>query len=311
MAENTTSVLRKDPAENITLEDVLYLIQGVGANRDRQATLGQLFESGVLSRIDCKTVELTASTSVSVSKDYTLILVDNNQNSGAVLTINAPGAQSYRGIVDVVVRWRDQQTERIGISIGNGTYYLKPENSEWGRYFIGAEGRAWSHNVSVTDYTVAEEYSGSGTHQSIPREWKVGKKGFLFKASNNGTTKEVELYFNGNWVLSGLEAIASNLDIDGKISGAKYKIDENVLSISGDDSIIGFQDGAYEVGEILYVYNSSNATRKLYCAYSGGPAYVNIKAGCTIPFRCVVAGIGDWKWSPLADLEITPDSNQT
>lgn len=42
MAENTTSVLRKDPAENITLEDVLYLIQGVGANRDRKMTLEQL-----------------------------------------------------------------------------------------------------------------------------------------------------------------------------------------------------------------------------------------------------------------------------
>ena len=42
MAENTTSVLRKDPAENITLEDVLYLIQGVGADRDRKMTLEQL-----------------------------------------------------------------------------------------------------------------------------------------------------------------------------------------------------------------------------------------------------------------------------
>ena len=42
MAENTTSVLRKDPAEDITLEDVLYLIQGVGANRDRKMTLEQL-----------------------------------------------------------------------------------------------------------------------------------------------------------------------------------------------------------------------------------------------------------------------------
>lgn len=42
MAENTTSVLRKDPAEDITLEDILYLIQGVGANRDRKMTLAQL-----------------------------------------------------------------------------------------------------------------------------------------------------------------------------------------------------------------------------------------------------------------------------
>jgi hypothetical protein len=266
-----------------------------------------LYESGILSHSEVKTVELNGSKSITVEHEYNLVLVDNNQNSGAVLSINTPSDLSYRGVLDVVVRWRDQQTERIGISIGNGTYYLKPQNNEWGRFFIGAEGRVWSYNVSVADYTVAEEYSGSGTHQSIPREWRVGKKGFSFKASNSGTTKEVELFFNGNWVLSGLEAIASNLYISGKISGAKYKIDENVLSISGDDSIIGLQDGSYEVGEIIYVYNSSNATRKLYCA--GGPAYVNIKAGCTIPFRCVVAGLGNWRWSPLADLEITNEIN--
>lgn len=309
MAEqNITSVLDKEQATNISLDNFIYLIQGYGANRDRWATLKQLFDANVLSRIEVKNVELTAGKSITISKDYNLVLVDNNQNSGAVLTVNTPSDQSYRGVLDVVVRWRDQQTERIGISIGNGTYYLQPQNSEWGRFFIGAEGRVWSHNVSVTDYTVAEEYSGSGTFQSMPREWRVGKKGFSFKATYGGTTKEVELYFNGNWVLSGLEAIASDLDISGKISGAKYKIDENVLSISDDDTIIGYQDGAYEVGEILYVYNSSNATRKLLCA-SGGLFYVNIKAGCTIPFRCVVAGLGNWKWSPLADLEMMQESD--
>lgn len=225
MAEqNITSVLDKDQATNISLDNFIYLIQGYGANRDRWATLKQLFDADVLSRIEVKNVELTAGKSITISKDYNLVLVDNNQNSGAVLTVNTPSDQSYRGVLDVVVRWRDQQTERIGISIGNGTYYLHPQNNEWGRFFVGAEGRVWSHNVSVTDYTVAEEYSGSGTHQNIPREWKVGKKGLLFKASNSGTTKEVELYFNGNWVLSGLESIESNLDIGTAQAPANLKV---------------------------------------------------------------------------------------
>lgn len=40
--ENITSVLDKDQAINITLADVLYLIQGFGGNRDRWCTLEQI-----------------------------------------------------------------------------------------------------------------------------------------------------------------------------------------------------------------------------------------------------------------------------
>ena len=43
--ENITTVLNMDPAENITLEDILYLVQGTGSRRDRKMTLRQLAEA--------------------------------------------------------------------------------------------------------------------------------------------------------------------------------------------------------------------------------------------------------------------------
>lgn len=42
MAENITTLLDRLDAENITLADFLYLVQGIGANRDRKMTLQQL-----------------------------------------------------------------------------------------------------------------------------------------------------------------------------------------------------------------------------------------------------------------------------
>lgn len=44
MAENVTSVLVKPQAENISLDDILYLIQGLGGSRDRKMTIGQLVD---------------------------------------------------------------------------------------------------------------------------------------------------------------------------------------------------------------------------------------------------------------------------
>lgn len=44
MADNITSVLNKDPAGDLSLTDILYLIQGTGSKRDRNVTLQRLFE---------------------------------------------------------------------------------------------------------------------------------------------------------------------------------------------------------------------------------------------------------------------------
>ena len=139
----------------------------------------------------------------------TFVKADNKQNNvDTALTIQTPQSQDFRGFVDVVVRWRDQDTNRIQINIGTGTYWLHPQNNEWGRFFIGAEGRCWSYQISVQDHTVGNSFSGSGTISEIAREWKLGNEGFTFNASINGTDHEVKLSVkNGGWVLEGLDKL--------------------------------------------------------------------------------------------------------
>ena len=42
MADNITTVLDKPSASSISLDDIIYLIQGIGSNRDKKATLRQI-----------------------------------------------------------------------------------------------------------------------------------------------------------------------------------------------------------------------------------------------------------------------------
>lgn len=196
----------------LTLEDILVLTQPGNpiGQRSRSLTLSQLQSSGIVSKLNVVPVEFSAATDVTISdKPYTIILLDNKQNNvDTALTIQTPQSQDFRGFVDVVVRWRDQDTNRIQINIGTGTYWLHPQNNEWGRFFIGAEGRCWSYQISVQDHTVGNSFSGSGTISEIAREWKLGNEGFTFNASINGTDHEVKLSVkNGGWVLEGLDKL--------------------------------------------------------------------------------------------------------
>ena len=199
-------------ATELTLDDILVLTQPGNpiGQRSRSLTLSQLQSSGIVSKLNVVPVEFSAATDVTISdKPYTIILLDNKQNNvDTALTIQTPQSQDFRGFVDVVVRWRDQDTNRIQINIGTGTYWLHPQNNEWGRFFIGAEGRCWSYQISVQDHTVGNSFSGSGTISEIAREWKLGNEGFTFNASINGTDHEVKLSVkNGGWVLEGLDKL--------------------------------------------------------------------------------------------------------
>lgn len=199
-------------ATTLTLDDLLYLVQPGNpiGQRSRSVELSQLQSSGIVSKLNVVPVEFSSATDVTISdKPYTIILLDNKQNNAnTALTIQTPQTQDFRGFVDVVVRWRDQDTNRIQINIGTGTYWLHPQNNEWGRFFIGAEGRCWSYQISVQDHTVGDSFSGSGTISEIAREWELGNEGFTFTASINGTDHEVKLSVkNGGWVLEGIDKL--------------------------------------------------------------------------------------------------------
>lgn len=56
MAQNITTLLQKDNAEDLSLADLLYLVQGTGSDRDRKMTLGQLVDFIKENRLDGMTI---------------------------------------------------------------------------------------------------------------------------------------------------------------------------------------------------------------------------------------------------------------
>lgn len=56
MAQNITTLLQKDNAEDLSLADLLYLVQGTGSDRDRKMTLGQLVDFIKKNRLDGMTI---------------------------------------------------------------------------------------------------------------------------------------------------------------------------------------------------------------------------------------------------------------
>ncbi len=265
-------------ATTISLADLLYLVQPNNpiGQRCKSLTLGQLQNSGIISNVNIVPIEFSEATDVSISSDkpYTIILLDNKQNNAnTALTLQTPQTQDFRGFVDVVVRWRDQDTNRIQINIGTGTYRLHPQNKEWGRFFIGAEGRCWSYQISVQDHTVGDSFSGSGTISEIPRIWELGNEGFTFTASINGTDHEVKLSLkNGGWVLEGLDQLkphklfCGDLNIQDTQSAPSF-----VVSAGNNVSLEAGYDTAnavpYTFGTMVMVANRSPSDSSINVTY--------------------------------------------
>lgn len=264
-------------ATELTLEDILVLTQPGNpiGRRSRSVELSQLQSSGILSKLDVIPVEFSAATDVTISnKPYTIILLDNKQNNvDTALTIQTPQTQDFRGFVDVIVHWRDQDTNRIQINIGTGTYWLNPKNNEWGRFFIGAEGRCWSYQISVQDHTVGDSFSGSGTISEIAREWKLGNEGFTFTASINGTDHEVKLSVkNGGWVLEGLDKLephklfCGDLNIQDTQSAPSLRIAVSNVSFS-DTGYDTANAVPYTLGTMVMVANRNPSDSSINVTY--------------------------------------------
>lgn len=261
----------------LTAQDLLLLIQP-GNNlgqKNKAVTLSQLQSSGILSKLNVIPVEFSAATDVTIpgDKPYTIILLDNKQNNAnTALTIHTPQTQDFRGFVDVVVRWRDQDTNRIQINIGTGTYWLKPKNNEWGRFFIGAEGRCWSYQISVQDHTIGDSFSGSGTISEIAREWELGNEGFTFTASINGTDHEVKLSVkNGGWVLEGLDKLephklfCGDLNVQDTQSAPSFVVSESNVSLdTGYDTANAVP---YTLGTMVMVVNRNTSNSSINVTY--------------------------------------------
>lgn len=77
MAQNITTLLQKDNAEDLSLADLLYLVQGTGSDRDRKMTLGQLVDFIKENRLDGMTIgtsgEIKTSSGAPVITGFSVI----------------------------------------------------------------------------------------------------------------------------------------------------------------------------------------------------------------------------------------------
>jgi len=125
-----------------------------------------------------------------------------------------------------------------------------------------------------------------------------------------GNIKIINGRVDSNVVIGGPGEINSkDLTVVGKVKCDDLNIANHVYDIDSADSLLGFNDGQYEFGDILFVHNTTSSAKKVYFAYIGGPAYIEIKPYCTIPFRCLQAGRGSWNWTPLANVDTQVESN--
>ena len=311
-------------ASQLTKDDILLLTQPNNpiGQKSRSLTLENFKSSGILSDLNIVEVEFSESTDVPIPSDkpYTIILLNNKQNVAETGLTLLPERQTQdvRSLVDVVVNWRDQDTEPIKVNIGNGYYLLHPQNNEWGRFFIGAEGRCWSHQISVEDHTIGDLFSGSGTVSGTPREWELGNKGFSFKASISGTDHEVVLSVkNGNWTLEGLDRLV----MGGLVLQQRSDAPSYIQSSTNVDLTTGYSSEnlvPYPVGTMVIAANrnASDAINVTYYKVGRGTSApsnysgVALSVGNFLNLICIGVEKGtDNLWRPVFDSPVPPYNN--
>jgi len=307
MAQHITTlneIRERTVAEGFTpdIADIVSVNHGSGSKRHRAFTLGEigdlLMGGGGLTEIELK--------KALAGGGYKVVTIDGesmefSQYGGS----NPDGTVTDLSMLGMSVKLTSQgydtatEITRDGVVVSYGATGSAMEKTEVLYNKVrtkSIEGTsAGSGSASAKELVIA-----SGLHISNANGSQYLKVDGLAEFNGNS-------YFNGD-VVVGNELAPKSVQVNGKISKAKYVIDSNVIELTGDDSLIGFADGEYDVGEIVHVYNPTSTARKVYFANIGGPAYIEIKPKCTISFRCIVAGRNNWEWSPMCNVDYDVES---
>lgn len=311
MAENITTlneIRERTLAEGFTpnINDIVPVDHGSGSKRHRAFTLGEignlLMGGGGLSEIELK--------KALAGGGYKVVTVDGESMKFSQYGGSSPDGTvtdlSMLGMsVKVTSQGYDTATEvkRNGVVVSYGPTGGTAEKTEVLYNKVrtkSIEGTAaGSGSANAKELVIA-----SGLHISNANGSQYLMVDGLAEFNGNS-------YFKGD-VIVGNNLVPKSVQVNGKISKAKYVIESNMIELTGDDTLIGFADGKYDVGEIVHVYNPASTARKVYFAYIGGPAYIEIKSKCTISFRCITAGAGNWEWSPMCnvDYDVETASNE-
>lgn len=312
MAQHITTlneIRERTLAEGFTpdINDIIFADHGSGSNRHRAFTLGEigdlLMGGGGLSEIELK--------KALVGGGYKVVTID-----GESMEFSQYGGSSPDGT--------ETSVSMLGmtISLTSQGYDTATEITRDGVVVsYGATGSAKEKTEVLYNKVRTKEVEGTsaGTGSESAKELVIASG---LHISNSGGSQYLKVdglaefngnaYFNGN-VIIGNSLVPKSVEVNGKVSKAKYVIDSNVMDNTNVD-LLGLDDGAYEVGEVVYVHNTNrnNANLKVYFSATGGVCYVEIKPRCTIPFRCIAAGRNNWDWSPMCNVDhgVETQSNQ-
>lgn len=309
MAENITTIYEmyaaRDPQDLPEIDDLVPLTSGTGTERDKPATLREIGElligGGGLDEIELK--------KALAGGGYKVVTID-----GESMEFSQYGGSSPDGTVT------DLSMLGMSVKLTSQGYDTATEVTRDGVVvsFGPTEGAKEKTEVLYNKVRVKTiEGTSAGQGSADAKELVIASG---LHISNSGGSQYLKVdglaefngnaYFNGDVVI-GNELQEKDVQVYGKVSKAKYVIDSNVM----DDSTVNLispADNAFDVGEVVYVRNTTSADLKVYFGYIGGPAFVYVKPKCTIPFICVSAGRNNWEWSPLCniDYDVETQSNE-
>lgn len=307
MAQHITTlneIRERTVAEGFTpdIDDIVFADHGSGSKRHRAFTLGEigdlLMGGGGLTEIELK--------KALVGGGYKVVTIDGESMEFSQYGGSSPdGTETSVSMLGMTVSLTSQgydtatEITRDGVVVSYGATGSAMEKTEVLYNKVrtkSIEGTsAGSGSASAKELLIA-----SGLHISNTGGSQYLKVDGLAEFNGNS-------YFNGD-VVVGNDLQYKDVQAYGKVSKAKYVLDANVLD-ADDANLISFtDDDAYDVGEVVFVKNSSTTTKQVYFDYIGGPAYVEIKPKCTIPFMCVAAGRSNWSWSPLCNIDYTVET---
>lgn len=269
MAENITTLLDRLDAENITLADFIYLVQGTGANRDRKMTLQQLR--------DFLTEAFTSIKMVAQGGNMEL-------TAGAIKFIAESGKTVGLSFLNGLEIGMNSDGDAINIVGASGYCTISTSGIKFGPKNSAAKiALTWD---GLLKYEGADGEKLAGIDKDGTITGKVGA-GFRNAAAEN-TTRNVSS-----------ETLVKVVSIIPEMKYFVFIADgaTESWSVSGFDMNAGTNEG-YQYGEEVVVFNDRSSSLTVHC----GAGNVSLAAGHAMKFILLKSSaVGSTGfWAPLS-----------
>ncbi|MBO7412770.1 MAG: hypothetical protein J6U20_03795 [Fibrobacter sp.] len=344
MAENITTVLDKPSASSISLDDIIYLIQGIGSNRDKKATLRQIRD--FLSECIIAVNENDHAPGYLASKfakwqsgsgytdgDVQFEVADSRAGADTVLKahiVNSAVKSSMIADGAVTSSKMDDEIEIADVTkkikfTPNGFYVYSGStmmtlntdkleldvlqgnsHSLIGIYFNVIAGRLEATDFAVEQLSEKTEGEGINVSGALNCDDVNVEPGSTLTAGAGG---DATIINGGNVGATGV--ITAN-----KVHAATYRANE-IISASSAYSLAQQEGDSHNplYGDIVFIRNTGTADIGITIVDevmhgTGTKKSVQLSPGCCVGFICVAAAAASTKsaWAPMSNMTVTTEN---